>query len=66
MLGNSAPESIGIALRTVSKSGNQVAVRNAALRLASAVVHGMSPTDRSAAAVQTDAWTIVQRHSKVL
>ncbi|GLC70784.1 hypothetical protein PLESTF_001032900 [Pleodorina starrii] len=64
MLGNSAPDSIGIALRTVSKGGNQPVVRCAALRLATAVLRGMNSVDRSAPTVQADGWTIVQRHVK--
>ncbi|GIL52578.1 hypothetical protein Vafri_8312 [Volvox africanus] len=64
MLGNSAPASIGIALRTVTKGGNQPSVRYASLRLAAAVVRGMSPMDRSAPTVQADAWSIVQRYAK--
>ncbi|GFR48876.1 hypothetical protein Agub_g10725 [Astrephomene gubernaculifera] len=64
MLAASAQESIGIASRTVSKYGNQTAVRCAALRLATAVVRGLSPQDRSAAAVHAEAWAVIQRHGK--
>lgn len=65
MLANSALESVNIASRTVSKSGNQTAVRCAALRLAGAAVRGLNPLDRSAPAVQGEAWNLLQRNAKV-
>eukprot|EP00198_Chlamydomonas_reinhardtii_P002746 XP_001692082.1 predicted protein [Chlamydomonas reinhardtii] len=64
MLANSALESVNIASRTVSKSGNQTAVRCAALRLAGAAVRGLNPLDRSAPAVQGEAWNLLQRNAK--
>ncbi|KAG2435720.1 hypothetical protein HXX76_006917 [Chlamydomonas incerta] len=64
MLASSALESVNIASRTVSKSGNQTAVRCAALRLAAAAVRGLNPLDRSAPAVQGEAWNMLQRNAK--
>jgi hypothetical protein len=36
-----------------------------ALRLAAAVVEGLPPTDRSAAAVQAEAWKLAEKAAKV-
>lgn len=65
MLANSAQESVSLATRTVAKSGNQLAVRCAALRMAAAAVAALNPLDRSAPAVQAEAWSLVQRFARV-
>lgn len=45
--------------------GATPAVRLAGMRLAVAVVDGLSPLDRNAAAVQAEAWKLYERGSKV-
>lgn len=64
-LGSAAPESLAIASRTAGRSSHAVVVRAGALRLAACAVEGMSPTDRSAAAVQGEAWKLFERNAKV-
>jgi hypothetical protein len=60
-----AQEAMGIAAKTVNKPGNQTPVRFAALRAAAAVARALGPWDRSAPAVQAEAWALVQRNGRV-
>ncbi|MEW5307721.1 MAG: hypothetical protein WDW36_010098 [Sanguina aurantia] len=63
-LASASVESLAIAGKTVNKSGNQAAVRGAALRLACAVVDGLHPLDRNTAPVQAEAYALLLRNAK--
>ncbi len=51
--------------RSVAKAGVSGAVRAASLRLAASTIEGMHPADRLAMTVQTEAWTLFVKASKV-
>lgn len=61
MLTTHAAEAVTVSSKLAGKSGTDVPIRVALLRLAAAVIEGMNAADRTAAATQTDAWKLFNR-----
>lgn len=68
-LASSAVESVSLAAKmlgglSVFQAGYTLAEKSAALKLVAAVVEGLNPMDRSALAVQGEAWRLYEKTSK--